>query len=273
MENKNIFQIFYASDRGKVRWENEDNFYIDGAGIRNISESSAAGQLIRKPPFICAVFDGMGGEECGQKASREAARYLMDYSRRLADSRSVTERLEETAEGMDWEVRMMLADEEARSGGTTCAGLVFQDLRLARFWIGDSRIYCLREGTLSLLTKDHTAAQREIDKGRMTEEEARRSRMWHMLLRFLGMGRPKMIETEISEIQEGDIFLLCSDGLTDMCSGEEIKKILEESKDGEERQPAKALIQAALDNGGRDNVTAIVIEVHEDGGDDKKEDQ
>ena len=86
MENKNIFQIFYASDRGKVRWENEDNFYIDGAGIRNISKSCAAGQLIRKPPFICAVFDGMGGEECGQKASREAARYLMDYSRRLADS-------------------------------------------------------------------------------------------------------------------------------------------------------------------------------------------
>ena len=66
---------------------------------------------------------------------------------------------------------------------------------------------------------------------------------------------------------------MCSDGLTDMCSSEEIKKILEESKDGKERQPAKALIQAALDNGGRDNVTAIVIEVREDGGDDKKEDQ
>ena len=255
--------ITYASDQGKIRWENEDNFYIDGVGIRELAESHAEGGLHLKLPFVCAVFDGMGGEACGQKASREAARTFSDC-RRLAESNSVVRDLEETAKRMDREVRMMLEDEEAQSGGTTCAGVVMQDRELNWFWIGDSRIYRLREGQLDLLTKDHTAAQREMDKGRMTEEEARKSRGWHILLRFLGMGGETLIETGISEIWEGDIFLLCSDGLTDMCTDEEIKEILEKKK-----EKAAALIQAALEHGGRDNVTVIAVEVGSSGAESK----
>lgn len=125
--------------------------------------------------------------------------------------------------------------------------------------VGDSRLYRLRNGELKQITRDHSLVADLVENGSITEAEARKHPHKNMLMRAVGVEEFVQVDTGEFAIKDNDIFLLCSDGLTNMTSEEEIKQLLA-ADDGNK---AAKLVQAALDGGGLDNVTAIVVEYHE----------
>ena len=138
-------------------------------------------------------------------------------------------------------------------------GKVFE-LKKNSFGVGDSRIYMMRSGMLQQISKDHTIVQQMVDSGAITKEEARTHKRRHILSQNIGIFPDELIIephfAEPIELKEGDVFPLCSDGLTDMVSDDAIRTILANNED------AEGLVAAALENGGRDNVTVIVIKVN-----------
>jgi serine/threonine protein phosphatase PrpC len=141
--------------------------------------------------------------------------------------------------------------------GTTVAGLLIDDAGFTAFWIGDSRVYRLRDGTLEQITRDHSLVQEMVDSGVLTPDQAVHHPNANIITRAIGIDvwtRPAMVS---GEVLAGDTFLICSDGLSGMVGAEEIARLLAAAP-----APAMdALIAAALDGGGTDNVTVIVIAV------------
>jgi serine/threonine protein phosphatase PrpC len=128
--------------------------------------------------------------------------------------------------------------------------------------VGDSRGYLLRNGALSQITRDHTVVQQQVDRGALTPEQARDHPLSHILTRALGTEPNVDADTYGASYEPGDMFLLCSDGLSGMVTDEELEEIL--SKPGSDLQGiADALIDAANAAGGMDNITAIVVRVEE----------
>ena len=140
------------------------------------------------------------------------------------------------------------------------AALYIDEGRAVACNIGDSRIYMMRSGMLQQISKDHTIVQQMVDSGAITKEEARTHKRRHILSQNIGIFPDELIIephfAEPIELKEGDVFPLCSDGLTDMVSDDVIRTILANNED------AEGLVAAALENGGRDNVTVIVIKVN-----------
>jgi protein phosphatase len=128
--------------------------------------------------------------------------------------------------------------------------------------VGDSRGYLLRDGTLSQITRDHTVVQQQVDRGALTPEQARDHPLSHILTRALGTELSVEVDTYGDSVQEGDIFLLCSDGLSGMLPDDQIQEILSKATD-DVQKAADELIDAANDAGGMDNITAVVIKITE----------
>ena len=245
---------------GLVRDNNEDNYFINGRCKTNNSvtaEGFADNKL--RDTYLYAVFDGMGGESFGEIASLIAAKTLTDYM--STDIRStVTDYIHRANE--------LICDDVMRNGGarsgTTLALLCICDSKAIAYNIGDSRIYFLRKGILSLLSEDHTEAQRLIRIGMLDEESAKTHSSRNKLTQHLGIFPDEMIiEPFVSKeikVKKNDIFLVCSDGLTDMVSDDDIKEIMER-KDLDASSIAKELSKAAQENGGKDNTTVIVVKV------------
>ncbi len=144
--------------------------------------------------------------------------------------------------------------------GTTLVAALFHDNRVTVAHIGDSRLYRLRGESFCTLTRDHSLLQEQIDSGLISAEEARYSLNRNLVTRALGVD--PVVETEINEhaALPGDIYLLCSDGLNDMVPDEEIRQVLQALTVNLELA-AKQLIRMANDNGGRDNVSVILVKV------------
>ena len=152
------------------------------------------------------------------------------------------------------------ASNEARKGmGTTVVAL--QHTETTAYWahVGDSRLYLLRAGALKLLTRDHSFVQDLVEQGTITEEEARQHPKKNLLTRAVGVAENLIVDTGTSTIKAGDIFLLCSDGLTNMVGETAICETLQ----GESSDKAQHLVNLALLAGGLDNITAIVVECDE----------
>lgn len=142
--------------------------------------------------------------------------------------------------------------------GTTLSALLLVEKTACITHVGDSRIYRLREGRLEQLTHDDTMAQLSVEMGYLDVEEAAGHPLSHALIQALGQGVDELCSKDL-EIKPDDVFLLCSDGLYDMILESEIKEILRFSPAG--WRPCEALVAAALENGGKDNVTVIVARV------------
>ncbi|MBR0208921.1 MAG: serine/threonine-protein phosphatase [Oscillospiraceae bacterium] len=237
---------------GKVRANNEDNFYFCGSFLPAdnralptvlTAETSAEGEL------CTAVFDGMGGEQFGELASYAAAHEMKE---RLvagawhdSDARASLHHLTLAlnAAVLDKAQEML-----TRHMGSTLAGLFFRRGTAWAFNLGDSRIYLGRGGVLRQLSVDHVDARPHLSgkgKGSLTQ--------------YLGIDEEEfVVEPAISavELHEGDCFLVCSDGLTDMLSDDEILASLLGARSAE--TAVEKLIAQALERGGRDNVTVIV---------------
>jgi protein phosphatase len=211
---------------------------------------------------IFAIADGMGGAAAGEVASS----YFVETVRSVFASRDsasgetnfgLVQKAFRQANRRISEHTVQHPDDE----GMGCTGdlLVFYRDRYVIGHVGDSRIYLLRAGSLRQLTKDHSLVQFQVDRGIFTPEEARNHPQRNILLRALGTDPVVSFDMLEGSGLNGDIFLLCSDGLTDMVDDAEIQNVLVSAETIQ--QKVKRLIGAALSAGGRDNITVILCEV------------
>ncbi|MBR1471150.1 MAG: serine/threonine-protein phosphatase [Lachnospiraceae bacterium] len=254
-----MHQVFYYSDKGVQREINEDNFWICGTWNRDVSDHISGSMEERGEEFsLYAVFDGMGGEECGEKASAIAAEVFDGLHREAAGLKNF-DAFEMLLSGYVEEAKKkilhVLEKEGALIGGTTISGIAIYQKRILPFWIGDSRIYLLKKsGGLSLLSRDETIAWKKMAHGEMTEEEARNSRYWHVLTNYLGEEEGRFSLGEEETVEEGDRILLLSDGITDRHRDMELKEVFSESFDRIEETLADW-----VEHNGEDNGTVVMI--------------
>lgn len=246
---------------GRVRVNNEDNVYLCGQYRRDISreefQTEYSGGTSR---FLAAVCDGMGGEENGELASLLAVQCL---------SSCKFEHVYRTANACIQQANQNICAEMKKNGGrrmgSTLAALYIDKDRAIACNLGDSRVSLLRGGRLFQLSTDHNKARQLVELGVLTPEQAKKHSSRHELTQHLGIFEHEMvIQPAFSEeirLSVGDCFLLCSDGLTDMVSEDEITNQL--STDAAPQQKAGMLVQMALDAGGRDNITVVVIQIEE----------
>lgn len=248
-------EIAVRTDPGLVREHNEDAVFAN----------PARGVVI--------LADGMGGYNAGEVASDMAITFLASAletsffdpaAERVDDGfgRSFAVRcLEKCIDQANAAIYSAAISEPQYSGmGTTLVTGLFFDNRVAVAHIGDSRLYRVRENVLSVVTRDHSLLQEQIDSGMITVEEARLSQNKNLVTRALGV--EPSVQTEINQydVLPGDIYLFCSDGLNDMLADEEIHLVLQTLSVNLELA-ATQLIQMANDNGGRDNVSVILVKV------------
>lgn len=221
---------------GRVRAINEDRF------------------LDRSDKQLWAVADGMGGHQSGELASGlivEALDALSDVGSgytRLAGIRQALQR-----------VNLTLINQAGGTGGpigSTVVTLVIHGSHFACVWAGDSRAYRCRNGDLIRLTTDHSLVQALQDAGALRPEDARTHPKAHVITRAVGHVDPLALDVVTGDVEAGDIFLLCSDGLSGLIDDQEIADILVATAPG---AAADRLLELALDRGGRDNVTLVLV--------------
>ena len=229
------------SDPGTVRKVNEDN-------------------LLRRPDLgLWAVADGAGGHASGAMASG----MIVEHLDRLSGDFPIFTLVEKVREVLGGVHAQLRADAEALGVNvviaSTFVALILRGDQFVCLWVGDSRLYLLRQKHLRQITKDHSLVQELVDLGKLAAADAERHPRANVITRAIGAdaGRPE-IDQVSGMIAPGDRFLLCSDGLSKTLALEEIAKLLSAT---DAASPAQLLIDAALARRVRDNVTAIVVEI------------
>lgn len=251
---------------GKVRGNHEDNFYLEGLYMNDIfrNDFSANYTIHHADGMSFAVFDGMGGAAYGEVASEIAVQTLRKYEKKLKNAdgtRMLDQLVSSYTSDANNAICDMLTEKHCATGGTTFSMLYFLGDAVKLYYLGDSRIYRYKTEGLTQLTRDHTVANQKVDAAIYTEEEAKRSPDQHRLTLYIGSDKKNLGLNADSRppipLEIGTKFILCTDGLTNMCSDEEIFDLLSQNYFNE----AAVLVQAALENGGSDNITCIVLEV------------
>jgi protein phosphatase len=233
-----------ASDTGKKRRRNEDSYVV-------------------APPLF-AVADGMGGAQAGEVASRLAAAALEDTD---SGSLSGPERVVSLIQEANRRVYERAANDPATSGmGTTMTVALVEGESVTIGHVGDSRAYLARDGGLEQLTEDHSLVNELLKSGKLSREEADIHPQRSVITRAVGTDPDVDVDAFTVGSAEGDVFLLCSDGLTDMVSDDGILDVLERYREDLDRA-TKALVSAANRGGGEDNITVIAFAIAADGGD------
>lgn len=248
---KYTVQAACVSSKGKIRRNNEDNFLFNGYCLpmenSGLTRPISVEKKLRKR-FFAAVFDGMGGENFGELASFCA---VQQAERRWAEQRLPEEVfLEKLSARLDQAVILAQKEKLTDRMGTTMVSLSFTDGYAYMCNVGDSRAYRLRDGELAQMSVDHV------------EKRPGRDGKKAPLTQYLGFGSEDIqIEPHIAkcEIKKGDMYLICSDGVTDMLPDSEISYIMLNSRDAE--SCVQDLLHGAMEHGGRDNITAIVCQI------------
>lgn len=240
------------SDTGLVRKNNEDVW----------------GSLPSYHLYVLA--DGMGGHQAGEVAAREATLFLLTHLRQLFEKEKIEEKTCEQAKELirytitetnHFVYQLSLTHELLRGMGTTLLCLYFHDDSVIYAHVGDSRIYRQRGEVLEQLTSDHSLVRELVDMGKLSKWQADDLQVKNIITRAIGTDVFVEPSVEVAKVQAGDLFLLCSDGLTDLVSFEEIGKVLNGPLTVEEK--VRSLIASAKRKGGHDNVTAVCVEVKE----------
>lgn len=255
MKITEALEIFSQTHPGMVRSHNEDS----------VACESAYGLVV--------LADGMGGYNAGEVASGIAVSVVVSEVSRALQGASPTDRDEKSGEELG--VRLLrdnlqkanasifhAAESQPQySGmGTTVVSGIFYDNRVAVGHIGDSRMYRLRGEVLAAITRDHSLLQEQIDGGIISVEDARLSKNKNLVTRAVGIDAEVVPEIHVHDVLVGDVYLLCSDGLNDMMEDEDIQSTLYALQNNLPLA-ADQLIQMANDNGGRDNVSVILVKV------------
>lgn len=251
-------QIVSKTHPGMVRAHNEDSVSVDaGAGL-------------------VVLADGMGGYNAGEVASGIAISVTTtEIARRLqfesAAAKHATTKednavvlLRNNIQKANSSIYHASQSQPQYAGmGTTIVAALFYDNQVAMAHIGDSRLYRLRAGKLIAMTRDHSLLQEQIDSGLISLEDARHSKNKNLVTRAVGIDPSVDPEIHVYPVQIGDIYLLCSDGLNDMVEDEDIESALY-AMQGNLPLAAEQLIEMANDNGGRDNVSVILVKITAD---------
>lgn len=229
------------TDPGRVRRRNEDAFVVD-------------------PPLF-AVADGMGGAQAGEVASRLAAAAFREY--READELAPEERVRAIIKEANRRIYdRARTDSEVSGMGTTVTAALLGDGGVVIGHVGDSRAYRIRDGRLEQLTEDHSLVADLMRSGRLTPEEAEGHPQRSVITRALGTDRDVDVDTLVIEAEAGDLFLLCSDGLSTMVSDADLLRTVERA--GTLDEAARDLVRAANRGGGEDNVTVVLFRLDPD---------
>ena len=227
------------SDRGRVRQQNEDSI---GAF----------------PEFgLWVVADGMGGHAAGDVASR----IIVEEMGSLGVPISAQDQRARVLERLDRAHGRILnhsRDSGLGGAGSTVAALLLYGSELACVWAGDSRVYLMREGRLTQLTRDHSEVALMVAAGTLTEDQARTAPRRNVITRAIGIGQVATPEVASGVIKDGDRFILCSDGLTEHLVDREIGNFANRSLSAQDT--AAALISETLMRGARDNVSVVVVD-------------
>ena len=243
-----IVQLGHLTDPGRKRRRNEDDYVVE-------------------PPLF-AIADGMGGAQAGELASSLAAGAVRDDEGAVGSGeRHVTELIQEA----NRRVYQRSSEDAAASGmGTTLTVALVEDGTVAFGHVGDSRAYLIRDGKLEQLTEDHSLVAELVRSGKLSPEEAETHPQRSVLTRALGTDPDVDVDTFSIQTQPGDLFMLCSDGLTSMVEDEVILRTVEKHRD-DLQAAAKALIRAANKGGGEDNITVVFFEIGDTAGEPLEE--
>lgn len=238
-----------ATHVGKVRQRNEDAY------------------LVRPEAGLWVVADGMGGHQSGDLASQT----IIDSLKLIEPQATAADLLAECERQVASANQRLNEIGRARGGtviGATLAALLAFDDFYACLWSGDSRIYMVRAGTIVQLSQDHTEVQELVSAGAITPQEAQTWPRGNVITRAIGVFEEPELEITSGPILNGDIFVVCSDGLTRHVSNAEI---LSRVSDGAAQQACDTLVSLALERGGLDNVTVVVMHYRSDQGTERPE--
>ena len=258
-----IINFSCRTEIGLVRKNNEDNFYCEGTILTGQEIFSLRG--FAENPCIFAVSDGMGGESHGELASLITVETLHEHAGKIksATNNDIDKSVQNFISDSNTKICTIMRENSFRMG-STLALVVIHDDYIRAYNIGDSRIYKLQNGILSRISEDHTLAEQKIKMGLLTPEDSRHDKSRHVLTRCMGIFDEEMIlmPNIIKPIRINKNFklLICSDGLNDMLYDSEIQDIILLNKDT--FSAVNALIEAALQRGGRDNITCIIIDIN-----------
>jgi PPM family protein phosphatase len=227
-----------ASDTGRRRRRNEDNYVV-------------------APPLF-AVADGMGGAQAGEVASQLAASALEAGD---SDGLEGTGRIDALIQEANRRIFDRASTDPSASGmGTTMTVALVEGMTVAIGHVGDSRAYLVRREQMEQLTEDHSLVNELMKSGKLSEEEAQVHPQRSVITRAVGTDPDVDVDGFTIEAEAGDVFLICSDGLTDMVEDEEILELVHANRDDLEKA-VKALVAAANRGGGEDNITAVAFRI------------
>ena len=239
-------QVFSKTDIGLVRKENQD---------------SSAYSVISSDCVWAVICDGMGGAQGGKTASSAAVNYITEYINREyrddLDNEKLSEVLISAVEGANLTVyKMAMEDPDLAGMGTTC-DLVFVRGEIAHVvHVGDSRTYSIRDGKILQITEDHSLVQEMVRRGELTPDQAMKHPNKNLITRALGVTHEVHIDYIEAEFSEGDVLLICSDGLSNFVSKADMVRTAQENK-GE--LMIDTLVEIAKRHGGHDNITVTVV--------------
>jgi len=251
---------------GRIRGNNEDNLYFNGVYLteQTREQPAALESSSEDNRQFFAVCDGMGGEQFGELASLISVETIHRYASYLRNEPGVD--MDAMLGQCIYEANgaICLAQKSHGSAriGATLALLAFEGKKASVYNIGDSRIYMLRGGVFSQLSQDHTSVAHSVRMGLMSAEEAKTHPHRNRLTQYVGIDPSEMLIEAYKytiKTKKKDVFLLCSDGLSDMVDESEIHRVLFETS--RPAEAARQLVDSALRGGGKDNITAIVVAI------------
>ncbi|MGH3053596.1 MAG: Stp1/IreP family PP2C-type Ser/Thr phosphatase [Gaiellaceae bacterium] len=227
-----------ASDTGRRRRRNEDNYVV-------------------APPLF-AVADGMGGAQAGEVASQLAASALEAAD---SDARQGIEHIDALIQEANRSIYDRASTDPSASGmGTTMTVALVEGMTVAIGHVGDSRAYLVRGEQMEQLTEDHSLVNELLKTGKLSEDEAQVHPQRSVITRAVGTDPDVDVDGFTIEAEDGDVFLICSDGLSDMVADEEILELVHQNRDDLDKA-VKALVAAANRGGGEDNITAVAFRI------------
>jgi len=240
--------VYGVTDTGKVRGHNEDSILALGGE--------------QSPPGVDAllvVADGMGGHAAGEVASGMAVSHIAERFGPGEFASVAVDGLEDALRTLLQDVNSSVhsagQDSDKHGMGTTCTLVVIKDKQLHYAHVGDSRAYLFRDGELTQITSDHSWVEEMVSLGSLTREQARVHPNRNVITRAIGLDIEVQVDTGTQALRDGDLVLLCSDGLNSMIDDEEIAGILDYSSSDD---ALAALIKAANDAGGHDNTSVVI---------------
>ncbi len=238
-------KTFSMTHIGRRREMNQDYLFTSETAVGNL-------------PSLFLVADGMGGHAAGDYASRFTVETMTEHIRQSEQREPVAVLREAVLFANGLLAEAACADCDKMGMGTTIVAAVIADERLYTANVGDSRLYVISEEGITQITRDHSLVEEMIKMGGLDRESARTHPNKNIITRAVGVTYAVLADFYEVELQKGDIILLCSDGLSNMLEDEEIRMIVNAQRDIMEK--AEALVRVANLNGGRDNISLILIE-------------